>query len=267
MFFDFLDSVAFGIAFFVILLAGVALGRRIARNQIGRLRTPDQAADEEESWGARPVETAVLGLLALLLAFLFQFAGENYMECNKAIKRECDLIAGTYRYAKLLDEPEQTRLEKWCATYADHLTKPGWRTEVTDLTGDYVMGIYKSHDELWGILQDIGQREKPPILYENLVTHSEAMVESHYGTLYEIRTRLPWAMTLITILCAVLSSVLLGFTLASVGRTSWFDSLIFAMVISGTLFLINDLDAPWHGLIQADRENYDEIAFYVGARK
>jgi hypothetical protein len=61
--------------------------------------------------------------------------------------------------------------------------------------------------------------------------------------------------------------VLLGFTLSSVGRTTWFDSLIFALVVSGTLFLIVDLDVPWHGLIQAERANYDEIAFYVGAKK
>jgi hypothetical protein len=198
MFYEVLDSPYFPVGFFLVLLLGVFIGRRFAMKE-GATMEATERHSEFRSWAARPVETVVMGLLALLLAFLFQFAGENYAESNKAIKRECDLIAGTYRYAKLLKEPDKSRLERWVAKYAENLSGPNWRTEVTDLNGPYILAVYKSHDDLWLHLQQIGAQEKPTVLYENLTAHSEAMIESHYGTLYEIRTRLPWAMIVITI--------------------------------------------------------------------
>jgi hypothetical protein len=66
----------------------------------------------------------------------------------------------------------------------------------------------------------------------------------------------PLAILILLMLVAIFAAVLAGHDMAGRGRFNWLHIIVFASVVSLTIWVIYDLEMPRYGLIRVD--NYDQ---------
>src|SRR5579871_3973238 len=96
-----------------LLLLAAVYGSLVAAGEIGfrigRLREP--RTDERVHRLEDSVQTAALGLLALLLGFSFSLVATRYDTRNEVIVHEANAITTAYLDAELLPEPHCTDMQ------------------------------------------------------------------------------------------------------------------------------------------------------------
>src|SRR3954452_2841676 len=95
--------------------AGGALRRRHAR--IAARGEPSQAAEDGEQG---TMISAVLGLLALLVAFTFSIAIDRFDTRRANVLNEANAIGTTYLRAQLLEQPYRGRISQLLIRYTDN---------------------------------------------------------------------------------------------------------------------------------------------------
>ena len=104
------------VAFGSMVLASIA-GHLVHRIELAR-RHGEQAeqADGQEGY----LVSAVLGLLALLLAFTFGLALDRFETRRQLVTQEANAIGTAYLRAQLLDDPHRARLSNLLIAYTDN---------------------------------------------------------------------------------------------------------------------------------------------------
>jgi len=98
-------------------LIGAALIAGILRRRRSHRQARDESAAEQ---GENSITvSAVMGLLALLVAFTFSIALERFDTRRVNVLHEANAIGTTYLRAQLLDEPHRTRMSKLLVAYTD----------------------------------------------------------------------------------------------------------------------------------------------------
>lgn len=140
------------IVLFLASLALLALGRRIGARRL--------AADPDGgSAGHSAVETAVFGLLGLLLAFTFSGAMKRFDDRRQLIGDEATAIATAYWQADLLQPAARTQLRDKLREYLDARLRASRHPRLIEggqevLTSDVVKRTEALQAQIWRIATD-----------------------------------------------------------------------------------------------------------------
>ncbi|HEU0310047.1 MAG TPA: hypothetical protein VFR36_02340 [Sphingomicrobium sp.] len=192
---------------------------------------------------------AILGVLALLMAFSFGMALDRYEERRHLVIQEANAIGTSYLRVQLLDEPHRARLSKLLVDYTDN------RIELATTSPDNAASSLKRNDQLltdiWAAV--VAARESalrhnittPLLMTLNEVVDLDAERKSS-------RTmRVPAPVLLLLYFYLVLVAAVLGYVLKE-QRVRLCGAFFILLTIYASV--IADLNRPTSGTIQESQE-------------
>jgi hypothetical protein len=242
------------IVLFLASLALLVLGRRIGARRL--------AADPDGgSAGHAAVETAVFGLLGLLLAFTFSGAMKRFDDRRQLIGEEATAIATAYWQADLLQPAARTQLRDKLREYLDARLQASRHPRLIEggqevLTSDVVKRGEALQAQIWHIATDPSHARKgdaDKVLLSTL-TGMFAVAKSRN----EAGQRHPPEIIFVMLFGLTLVSALLaGYGMAASKKPSWVHMIGFALSLAATVFVIYDIEFPRSGLIRVDQ--FDQV--------
>ena len=218
-------------------ILGIALGRMLARRKDGL----------KEPLGV--MQAALVGFVALLLAFGLTMAVGRYETRRTAVVDETNAIGTTYLRAQTLDEPMRSRSLALVKQYTDA------RIALSDAVPDSPkfeaasMRSVKLQNQLWALANDalrVSPIATAPRLYVETLND---MIDAHTTRIAALDNRIPQPVLWLQLFASALALGVLGMFLAAHQR-----GLLMALVAAGLvtimLLVIFDLDRPHRGMIE-----------------
>ena len=232
------------------LFAGMLLlsevGRRIG---VARFkRDPDGAGKDGSA-----AEAAVFGLLGLLVAFTFSGAASRFHDRRQLIAEESNAIGTAYLRVDLLPADAQPAVRELFRDYTD-LRATVYRAAADE--AETLARLAKSQSLQGAIWQaSVSASQRPGAATQTamlLLPALNAMIDITTTRAVATATHPPTAIFLLLSVLCLVGAMLIGHG-ASHGRDRhWFYPVIFAAILSTTVFLIVDIEYPRLGLIRVD---------------
>ena len=195
------------------------------------------------------LQAALLGLVALVLAFGLALAVGRYESRRAAVVDDANAIGTTYLRAETLVEPLRTASLERLVRYTDtsirlSLSVPGSAdAEAAIADGDLLQR------ELWGLagqaLADAPTASAPRLYVESL----NEMIDMQTVRVAALNNRVPGAVLAVEVVGAAVALCLLAFYLSLLGR-GVLTVLLAAALVTLLLLVTFDLDRPTRGLIR-----------------
>lgn len=216
---------------------GIFLGRYV-RHRSEHLREP-----------LGILQSALLGLVALVLAFGLALAVGRYESRRAAVVDDANDIGTTYLRAQTLPEPIRTQSLRLLVRYTDTSIRLSKSVPTTSKAAQAIADGEKLQRQLWGLagkaLAEAPIASAPRLYVETL----NAMIDQQTVRIAALNNRVPGPVLAVEVLFAAVALGLLGFYLAILGRAA-LPVLLAAALISLLLLVTFDLDRPTRGLIR-----------------
>ena len=234
------------LAFLLALLGASEIGRRIGSAQIAR--DPGGLAK-----GIGAAEAAVFGLLGLLLAFSFSGAASRFEDRRHLVTAEANAIGTAYLRLDLLPSDEQPAMKALFRRYLDARLETYRNTEDAAATTAEL-----AHDE--ALQREIWQRAvaatgrpgmpTPPAML--LLPALNEMIDITTTRVMATRNHPPLVVFMMLGALALVGVLLVGYGTSVNRQRSWLHTLVFAVFLSITTYVIIDLEFPRLGLVRVD---------------
>jgi hypothetical protein len=218
-------------------LLGVAAGRRL-RAHADALREP---------FGV--LQAALLGLVALILAFGLTLAVGRYDARRAAVVEEANAIGTTYLRAQTLREPVRTRSLDDLVSYTDATIRLSESVPATSDARDAIADGERLQRSLWRLAGEAlagSPTDSAPRLYVETLNEMIDMQTVHVSAL---NNRVPTAVLVIELVGAAVALGLLALYLAILAR-GVLSVVLAAAFVSVLLLITFDLDRPVRGLVR-----------------
>ena len=234
-----LSSLELGLMIFVVVLGTTLLGAFVGR----RLRTRTEL---REPLGV--LQAALLGLVALILAFGLTMAVGRYDSRRAAVVDDANAIGTTYLRAQTLEEPVRTRSLRDLERYTDasiRLSEAVPGSAEADAAIAVETGLQRSLWRSAGEAIAASPRDSAPRLY---VESLNEMIDMQTVRVSALGNRVPNAVLVIELIGAAVGLGLLALYLAILSR-GVVTVVLAAAFVSVLLLITFDLDRPTRGLV------------------
>lgn len=233
----------FGLGFVACMLAAVEVGFRLGKR--ANVQTDHRAT-------IQAVETAILGVLALLLGFTMSMAVSRFEARRLLILQEANAIETSDLRAQLLPAPEGPEISSLVLQYLDARTR--YFTSTGD--GDTLSAIRTSTDQLetaiWAHVNTLVQKDDRSIPAGLLVQSMNEMFDLQAASWAAARSHIPATVIRLNAVVALLTAMFVGYTFGLGGRRHIFSAIMLAIAISAVLAVILDLDEVHGGFIHVN---------------
>lgn len=222
------------------------VGRRIG---IARLARDSEGLTK----GAGAAEAAVFGLLGLLIAFTFSGAASRFEDRRHLIAAEANAIGTAYLRIDLLPGDAQPELRELFRRYLDARLATYQDAEDRTATKATLAAGAALQGEIWTKALTACQRPDAsaqagmlllPALNELIdITATRAMATQNHP---------PLVIYLLLSGLSLVGALLVGYGTSPNKDRSWLHTVIFAAILSLTVYVIVDLEFPRVGLIRVD---------------
>ena len=236
---------AVALVIFVSMIAAALIGYGIHRLELRLTKGRQEAEQSQESY----LIGAILGVLALLLAFTFGMALDRFEERRHLVTKEANAIGTSYLRAQLLDEPHRSRLSGLLVQYTDN------RIILADVPPERLNAQLATNDrlliEIWAAV--IASRESAlahGITTPLLMTYNEVIdLDTERKVSRTMRVPAPVLLLLflyMTLVAAVLGYVIKEQRVRLCGAFFVLLTIYFAVIV--------DLNRPKSGAIRESQE-------------
>jgi hypothetical protein len=228
-------------ALFAGMLCFTAAGRWIGRTRFNRKA-------EEESFAV--LEGGVFGLMGLLIALTFSVSASRLETRRQMIVDEANAIGTAWLRIALLPEARQGVMRQDFRQYVD--TRLAFHRDVTDLNAA-VRALRRTNSlqgEIWSnAVADCA--ETPSVAGTILLLPAlNSMIDLTTSATMMAKNHLPLLIRALLILSPLLCAFLAGIESAPRDRRVWIPAILFALMLSLTVYVVLDLDYPRVGLIR-----------------
>jgi hypothetical protein len=236
-----LSSLELGLLVFAIVLGttlvGVVAGRRL-RAHADSLREP---------FGV--LQAALLGLVALILAFGLTLAVGRYDARRAAVVETANAIGTTYLRAQTLQEPMRTRSLQQLERYTDVTIRLSESVPGSQAARDAIVDGERLQRSLWRLAGEALARsptDSAPRLYVETLNE---MIDMQTVQVSALNNRVPNAVLAVEVVGASVALGLLALYLAILAR-GVLSVVLAAAFVSVLLLITFDLDRPVRGLVR-----------------
>ncbi len=234
---------AFGL--FVGMVACMELGRRI-----GLLQQPGDREDVQKGLGA--VEGAVFALLGLLIAFTFSGAASRFEARRLLIGQEANAIGTAYLRIDTLPTNAQQELRDLFRRYLDVRISRHTNPDLQSRSAILAKSESTLQGQIWAKSVTATKTSgSPPSAAMLMLPALNEMIDITTSRAVAAQNHPPRIIFIMLCGLSLLSSLLAGYGMSS-GRRSLLHVIVFAAIISFTVFVIIDLEYPRRGLIRVD---------------
>ena len=238
-------AVALSIGLFIGMVLCLEFGFRLGRRFSGN--NPESSHE-----GVGAIDAAVFALLGLLLGFSFAGGTSRLDSKRELIVREANAIGTAYLRSDLLSAADQAGMRQLFRQYLDK------RIAVYENLADMQAAERELADseqlqrEIWSRAVSAGKSDASQNVDRLLLPALNEMVDIATERGIAMHTHLPPLIFVLLICVALLSSLLAGYAMAKRRNRSWLHVLIYAGVVSITIYAVLDLDSPQFGLVRLD---------------
>jgi hypothetical protein len=194
---------------------------------------------------------SILGLLALVLGFTFNLAASRHDTRILTVLDESNAIGTTYLRARLLPEPQQSRICELLREYVDVRIRGIQDRKVAQA----ITRSEELHELLWSQAATAVGQHHDSIITGLFVQSLNEVIDLHAKRIHAgIRARIPFVIWVGLIALAVLSMLSVGYQagLSTTRRSPAMLALIASFIV--VIYLIADLDRPGEGLFQVGQD-------------
>lgn len=232
--------------FLVALLAASEGGQRLGAAHLRK--DPEGLAK-----GVGAAEAAVFGLLGLLLAFTFSGAASRFEARRHLITQEANAIGTAWLRVDLLPAEAQPQIRDLFRDYLDG--RLDTYRHGTDL--DAAMASFAADESQYGRIWSLAVKEtqKPDVPSQAgmlLLPALNEMIDITTTRLTATRDHPPPIIFMMLAALSLVGALLTGYGTSVNKRRSWLHTVVFATILSVTIYVIVDLEFPRLGLIRVD---------------
>lgn len=234
---------------FLSLFAGLWMGARTRR----------RGAPDKEHLGT--IQSAILGLLALVLGFSFSGAMGRFIDRQDALAAEANAIETAYERAELLPTVEQIRaaLREYAVLRLELFHQD------RDTPADELKARMHASYESARIAVYEGARAAPQMAFISIAGLEKVQDEFSIRTAFD-RRNLPTEMILVLIVASCLAMGIIGYGVGLAQRSSTGAAMALAALVTITLFVTIDFDRPRHGFITLDATPLEDVVKQTSGR-
>jgi hypothetical protein len=234
--------------FFAGMLLFLEIGRRIGFAT--RARHPD-------GWkGVGTAEGAIFGLLGLLIAFTFSGAASRFEDRRHLVTAEANAIGTAYLRIDQLPAAAQPEIRDLFRRYLDlRLATYGTFRNVVDIAGAKAKldETETMQGEIWN--KAVAACRMPDALPSApmlMLPALNEMIDIVTTRFMATRNHPPLVIYLLLTGLSLMGSLLVGYEMSDNKDRNWLHMLVFAGVLTVTVFVIIDLEFPRLGFIKVD---------------
>lgn len=235
----------FVVSFFMLWLAAGA-GIFLRKRRVAEEHTPEDVGT---------VLAAILTLLGLLIGFTFSMAVSRYDQRKNYEAEEANAIGTEFVRADLLPAEDAAKVRLLLKSYADqrvlfYTTRSEMKVQEIDAR------VAQLQAELWSAVK-LGVKTIPPPIVGLMLSGMNDVINREGYTQAAWRNRIPVAAWVLMAAIAIISSVLIGYSLR---RRDTLSFLILPLAVSISFFLIADIDSPRGGAIRVKPQNLQVLS-------
>jgi ABC-type glycerol-3-phosphate transport system permease component len=198
------------------------------------------------------VEGAVFALFGLLIAFTFTSAASGYETRRDLIVRQTNAIGTAWLRLDLLPTEVQPALRKDFRLYVDGLI------QIHEQFGDRkaketLAHLGKLQDQIWKLAETAAPSNGRPQVATLVLPALNEMFDLLASRYAAMKFHVSPVILCFLIFLSLLVSLLAGYAMASAKRHNWLHMILFALIISLTLYIIFDFEYPRYGVITMER--------------
>jgi len=229
---------------FPLTLIFMEVGRRFGRRRLSE--DPEGARA-----GASAVEGAVFALFGLLIAFTVTGAASRYEARRDLIVQHTNAIGTAWLRLDMLAAEIQPALRKDFRLYVDGIIKV--HQQAGDKTVEQMMThLGKLQDEIWKLAETAVSRDSRPQVATLVLPALNEMFDLAASRYAAARFHVSQVILGFLIFLSMLASLLAGYAMGSAKIRNWLHMILFALLISLTLYVIFDFEYPRRGIIRLD---------------
>jgi hypothetical protein len=236
-------ALAVAAGLFLAVLLFLEIGRRIGC--AAQAKAGDKAAS-----GAGAIDAAVYGLLGLLIAFTFSGAATRFEARRHLIVEEANAIGTAYLRLDLLSAEARKSLQDKFRLYVDSRLEV--YRNIADMAGTKAALARSAaiQSEIWSEAITASRAIVPQPAAMLLLPALNEMIDITTTRTVAGQNHPPSIIFIMLIFLTLLSALLAGYNMAC--SSSRIHMLVFAAILSITVYVIFDLEYPRLGLIQID---------------
>jgi hypothetical protein len=227
------------------ILACLEFGYRIGRGS--SLKNPQSAYE-----GTGAIEAALFALLGLLLGFSFAGATSRLDSRHQLIVQEANAVGTAYLRLDLLPPGEQPKLRELFRDYLDARVQAYAKLARQPGIPQEFARASQLQQQIWSQALAASRTDPSQESARLLMPAINDMIDVTTSRAVALDTHLPALIFYLLICVALLTGLLAGYDMSRRHSRSWLHILVYAAVISLTVYTIFDFDNPRYGLIRAD---------------
>lgn len=260
---DWLSSmplVVLGVATPVLMGLAVAVGIALRRWADGVGRTAGGAGPGDALEGF--MIQAVLGLLALLIAFTFALAIDRFETRRRTVLEEANAIGTIYLRVQVLEQPHRARLSRLIVDYTDN------RVRIAKVPPEEVRRLLPQNDllliDLWAATVAAVETVHDAGLSNALLTGMNNLIDMDAARKAARMARVPTAVFLVLFVYLIVTSGLLGYVFSvQRGRVV---AAFWLILLTLFLLLVFDIDRPNSGRIRESQAPMEQLQASLSAQ-
>lgn len=239
------------------MLACLEFGRWLGRRWA--TRNPDEA----KSRAAATLESAVFGLMALLIAFSFGGASSRFDLRRHLIVEETNAIGTAWLRLDMLPSSAQPGMRALFRQYVDARLEVYERLPDVKAASAAMEQSVKLQNDIWSAAVAACRSEEGQRVAILVLPALNNLIDITTTRTMAAKTHPPMIIFVLMFGLALGSMVLAGYDHAQAQGRSWIHIIAFAALLTVTVYIIIDLEFPRLGLIRVDA--FDDVL--VGLRQ
>jgi hypothetical protein len=197
-------------------------------------------------------ESALLGVLGLLMAFTISMAVTRFETRRQLVIDEANAIYTTWLRSKVIPAPGDAEFAALLRQYVDARAAYASRTKLDELPKIRAQDA-RLQSELWSraVAFAVKDRSVNASLLLQSLNQSIDLEATRWAFFWG---HVPQSVIYLNALIAMLAAALLGYGFGLIGKRHLVSIVLLAASISGVLSVTIDLDRPWQGFIKVSQE-------------
>jgi hypothetical protein len=210
------------------------------------------------------LESAMLGLLALIIGFTFAMALSRFEARRVAVLNEANAIGTTALRARLLPEPHRTDILKLLKEYVQIRVDLAQSNSMAELR-TVVERSNAIQEALWQHAKAIVAKDNGMVPTGLFIQTLNEMIDDQEKRLAAFRNRVPSIVLLGLLGIAAIAGGFAGYASGLDPKRNRLPVYIMGFLVSAVILLIVDLDRPSSGFITNDQQSMIDVATSIGA--
>jgi hypothetical protein len=211
------------------------------------------------------LESAMLGLLALMLAFTFSMALSRFEARRDAVLNEANAIGTTALRARLLPDPHRSETLKLLREYVQIRLDIVQRGTSLAESMSLINRSNALQEALWQQAKALASKDKAFIPTGVFIASLNEMIDDQGKRLSALRNSIPNSVLIVLIAIAAVAGAFAGYASALDTKRTRLPVYIMGLLVSIVIFLIIDLDRPSTGFITNNQQPMVDLAASIGS--